>query len=244
MPGTGDDTGRIAGEVIRGMVWLCLGSLGITATLLLRTAARDPLRAYGPLIPLFAGAYLLITGIEKLVSGFLAMRRLRGASKPRLLGSRAMAGLLLIAVAAAAPSAAWLHRRPYWDAVTKLNAGEEATGKLKAIAERHAAAMQAGAEGASALEAWGQAASAAAPLRPAFSTSLDAARYLSANATGTVKTRADIDSRYYALCLEWMDLYDRVSRSMEQESMAEPPEAWVEAQNDIINRIQALPAPP
>jgi len=244
MPAPDRVTGGIGRDVIRGMVWLCLGSLAVTATLLLRTAARDPLSAYGPFIPLLAGAYLLILGIEKLVFGFRAMRRLPGPSKPRLFGTRAGAGLLLLVVALAAPSAAWMHRRPYWDAVEKLNAGEEATQKLRTIAERHAAAMQEGAVDASALEAWRTAATTGAALRPMFAASLDAARYLSANAAGAVKQRAEIDVRYYALCLEWMDLYDQVTRTIGAESMVEPPDAWAETQNGIIERIQALPTPP
>jgi len=237
------DPGRIAGDMIRGMVWLCLGSLALTVGLLVRTAAGGPLARYAPFVPILGGAYLLILGVEKLVTGFGRARRAGDAETRRHPGRQVAAGVVLLAVALSAPAAAYLHRRPYWNAVSRLASGDGATERLQAIAERHAATMQSGAEGAAALDAWRTAAAAATPLREQFSASLDAARYLAANATGAVKERADIDRRYYALCLEWMDLYDGVTRSLSEESMMEPPETWALTQNAIIERIQALPSP-
>jgi len=103
--------------------------------------------------------------------------------------------------------------------------------------------IQSGAVGAKALDSWKDAARAAMPLRTEFSAALEGARYLELS-DGGMRAQAEIDARFYALCLEWMDLYDQVNRSLGESSMLDPPVDWSTRQDDIINRIQALPAHP
>ena len=230
-PGSGDGPALAR----RGMLWFALGAAVIITTHLLRVWAPGPLARYGPFIPMVAGAYALVLGVEKMVSG---VRR-----APRPAGPTLAACVCLVAAVAVAGGAVYLRRAPYWRSISAWQGGGAAASKLQAIAERHAANMQSGATGAAAIDSWRRSAQAAVPLRPEFAAALDAARYLAASGGG-LRAQADIDVKFYTLCLEWMDLYDRVRRTMSEVSLDEPPPEWAVAQDDIITRIQALPAHP
>lgn len=227
-----------------GMAWFAAGSVVVIATWLLRPAGGGPIVRYGPFLLMFAGAYGLVVGIEKMVAGYRAGRASTDAATRARVGRQTLAGALLLVVSVAAGAGVWAYRAPYWKAVRTIGAGDGASARLRAIAERHVAAIESGASGQDALASWRRSADEALPLRPQFEAALEGARYLRAEATGTMRTRGEIDAQFYALCLEWMDLYATVQRALQQESMMEPPEDWARRQNDIVDRIQSLPPPP
>ncbi|HZC78209.1 MAG TPA: hypothetical protein VE258_10690, partial [Ktedonobacterales bacterium] len=108
---------------------------------------------------------------------------------------------------------------------------------------RHAAAIQASTTGAAALQSWKETAATALPLRPDFAAALEGARYLE-TAGGSLRAQAEIDARFFALCLEWMDLYESVQKALNDVSMTDPPSDWSVKLEGIIDRIQALPQHP
>jgi len=234
---TQEPTDTTRGPILarRGMIWFAAGAAVIIATHLLRAWGEGPLPRFGPLVPMVLGAYAVLYGLEKMYSG---LRRLQGKGR-----GLAAACVILLLMGCAGGALAWRFRAPYWGALAARGRGEAAAEKLKTIAERHAAVIQSGAVGAKALDSWKDAARAAMPLRTEFSAALEGARYLELS-DGGMRAQAEIDARFYALCLEWMDLYDQVNRSLGESSMLDPPVDWSTRQDDIINRIQALPAHP
>lgn len=238
---TGQDARK--GDIAAGMAWFGAGSVVILLTLLFRVGGSAPLTRFGPLIPMCLGAYGLVLGCEKMFGG---LRRVIGSTDPsaRARGRLAMLLCLLLVLAAVGSGAAvWRLRAPYWNAISARNRGDLAAARLRAIAERHAAAIQASTTGADALQSWKETAATALPLRPDFAAALEAARYLEA-AGGGLRAQAEIDVRFYALCLEWMDLYESVQRAVHDASMTDPPNEWSEKLDGIIERIQALPQHP
>jgi hypothetical protein len=232
-----------ASQIRRGTLWLALGGVVLVATYWLRTAATTTTGRFGPLALLLAGAYAAITGLEKIYTGWSAGRPAADPPERARLRRAVWPALALGLVLAVSAGLAWRARAPYWHAVASLAEGDRAAETLRDLAERHAAAMQSGATGIKALESWRDSSTHALRLRPSFDESLEAARYLSRNASGAVRTRAENDASFFTLCLEWMDLYQRVQQETAGSSMAEPPEDWGRIQNDIIERIQALPRP-
>jgi hypothetical protein len=230
-------------QVRRGTFWLGIGGVVLVATYWSRTAATSAAGRYAPLVLLLAGAYAAITGIEKIYTGWSARRLGADAAERARLRRAVWSALALGLVLAIAAGLAWRGRAPYWRAVASLAEGDRAAETLRDVAERHASAMQSGASGLRAVEAWRESSGHALRLRPSFDESLEAARYLSRNASGVVRARAENDTSFFTLCLEWMDLYQRVQQETDGTSMAEPPEDWGRIQNDIIERIQALPRP-
>lgn len=226
--------------MLRGAIWLALGAGLVIAGYLVRTPSPAPVSRYGPLIPMLVGAYGVVLGVEKMLSGFRLARRSSDTAARRRAGAATAACLAVCALAASGGWAAYSYRAPYWRAVADLAAGDLATAELKEIAERHAARMQADVGGAEAIDLWRETAAAALPLRTRFTSSLRAAAHLAENGSGALKHRAERDVRFYGLCLEWMDLYARVQRALSEESMVEPPEEWGRTLNDIIGRIEAL----
>src|SRR5262245_9746664 len=171
MPATEpNDAARL---MLRGAIWLALGAGLIIAGYLMRTASPDLLARFGPLIPMLAGAYGVIVGLEKMVTGFRQAGN--DAAARRGAGAATAACLAACALAASGGWAAYSYRAPYWRAVADLAAGDKTTAELKAIAERHAARMQAGLAGAEALRSWRETAAAALPLKPQFASALQAA---------------------------------------------------------------------
>jgi hypothetical protein len=232
-PDAAGDPGAIAR---RGMLWFAAGATVIIVTYLLLSWGESPWARFGPLVPMCVGAYGLVLGLEKMVTGL----RASGPHRGRL----AIPCAALVTVAIAAGCGAWFLRAPYWKAIERRNGGERASEILRTIAERHAATMQSGAAGQTALESWKRTAEAGVGLKSDFTSALDGARYLEKAASGTLRAQSEIDVRFYALCLEWMDLYQSVLRSFGDVSMTEPPDEWDRRQNDIIDRIQALPRHP
>lgn len=224
-----------SGEALarRGMLWFAAGAAVIIGTHLVRAWGPGPLPRYGPLVPMCLGAYALLYGLEKMYAG---IRRApdRGV---------AVACVALVLAGLASGAAAWQYRPAYWSSIAARGRGEAAAEKLKAIADRHAVTMQSGATGARALVSWHDSAGAAAPLRADFTATLEGARYLQVSGHG-MKAQAEIDARFYFLCLEWMDLYDQILRALGESSMLDPPAEWSTRQDDIVGRIQALPADP
>jgi hypothetical protein len=235
-----EDLPALAG---RGVLLLAAGGAIAIVTWWARTASPNPAARFVPYLLLLAGAYLAITGVEKLAGAWKRGRA--GVDDPETsaaLQRRLVAGALVLLAIAALGAAAWRDRAPYWRAVKTLAEGDTATDSLRTIAERHAAAMQAGASGAEALASWDASASQALPLKGTFTRSLEAAQYLAASSSGSVKERADEDVIFYGLCLEWMSLYEQVQTEIRATSMAEPSVAWGQSQDAIIERIQQLPS--
>lgn len=244
-PSPSEGTPPDAPTIVRhGIFWFGAGAVLIIITYLLCVWSPNPLIRWGPLAPMIAGAYGVVLGIEKIISG---LRRSFAVEQPAARARARVATIscaLLIAIAAAAGAGVWRLRAPYWSAIESRNQGDRASQQLKAIAERHAAMIQSGAGGSEALKSWSESATAALQLRPAFSAALDGATYLNTPAGGSLRAQAEIDARFFRLCLEWMDLYENVQRSVNEVSMMEPPDEWGMKQNDIIERIQALPPNP
>ncbi len=233
---SGPDPKAMLALLKRGMLWLTAGGGILAGTWCLSTAAWPYLLSVALLV---AGLYAAALGAEKILAGYLRGRR-QGDSRERAkVRAAAAVGLALAAALAAACAGAWSYRAPYWSAVKVVNAGQAAAGRLKAIAQRHAARMEAKATGLEALESWRESAERALPLRPDLAAALEGARYLSVHASGSVKQRAGSDVRFFGLCLEWMDLYARVESELRGQSMEQPPEDWTDFQNDIVRRIQA-----
>lgn len=218
----------------RGILWVALGT-GVTLFTYLRASAGGTYFFMWGLIGL---------GLFEMISGYI---RGRGVSDPldrSRLRTSATLCLTVLALAAISGGAAWRYRAPFWSAVATLSRGDDAAAKLKTIAERHAAKMESGVPGPAALESWKESAQGALPLRPDFAAAAEAARYLETVATGSLKARAGIDSRFYAICLDWIDLYASIARSLGSESMTDPPEEWTTMQNALVDRIEALPSLP
>jgi len=232
-----------AALVRRGALTLAAGGLVLVGTYWLRSASTDPVMTYLPLAVLLAGAYVAITGLEKAITGWRAGRRDAAGAQRAGVRRGMTAVIIVLVVLAAAGTAAWFDRAPYWKAVRAMTSGDGAMVKLKAIAERHVASMQQGLPEAQALASWKEAAEQALVLRPALEDALEGSRYLAAEGSGDVRARAAADSSFYPLTLEWMDLYQRVQAEIASTSMTAPSEEWSRTQNDIIERIQSLPKP-
>jgi hypothetical protein len=190
---------------------------------------------------MFAGAYGVVVGVEKMISGFRA-----GRAAPET-QSRAMRALLIcgviVIVALGAGAATYWKRSPYWEAVKGLNRGEAATQQLRTIGEKHATDLGASPEGAPALEIWRRTSEQGRLLKPEFVAAVEAARHLAATESGKARFRAELDVKFYDLCIEWVDLYDRIHNQIETQSIAEPPVDWALDYDDVINKIQALIEP-
>ena len=218
----------------RGILWIALGT-GVTLFTYLRASA--------------GGRYffmwgLLALGLFEMIYGFLRGRSVSDPLDRSRVRTSAIFCLAVLVLAGISGGAAWRHRAPFWKAVDDLSRGDDAAARLKTIAERHAARMEAGADGQAALQSWKESAEGALPLRPDFEAAARAAQYLETAATGSLKTRAGIDKQFYAICQEWLNLYDSIARHMSEESMVEPPDEWATRQNELVERIQALPPLP
>jgi hypothetical protein len=233
-----------------GCVWFVLGGVVIIVVHLLRTSSNDPLVRYGPLVPMFAGAYALVVGVEKMVTGFRAGR----AGSDPVTSARAkraltICGALAVVTLGAGGYTYWM-RMPYWDAVKldveaqeAINRGEVATQELRKIGQRHATDLQAASEGSPALEIWKRTSGEGRLLKPEFVAAAAGARRLADTQTGTVQSRAEVDVKFYDLCIEWVDLYENIHNQIATTSIEEPPIEWAIEYDDVIDRIQSLIEP-
>jgi len=218
------------------MAWLAAGGAVVAGTWCLRTISTPYVLGTACLV---AGLYAIVVGVERILSGYRLGRVVEDPRERGRVRAGAAAGLALAVVVAAACAGAWYYRAPYWLAVKQVNAGHAAAGILKAIAQRHAARMEAGPTSLEALESWKESAARGLPLRPELAAALEGATYLKTHGSGALKDRAGSDARFFGLCLEWMGLYARVEREMRDRSMEQPPDDWTDLQNDIVRRIQA-----
>ncbi|MFQ5701152.1 MAG: hypothetical protein ACE5HU_04855 [Acidobacteriota bacterium] len=233
-----------ATTIRRGVVMFLLGAGVMIGVHLLRDASPDALHRYGPVLVMIAGAYLLVVGVEKMIRGFAAGRRTPDSRDRRLLTMVAVGCTAAALVSLGAAVVAYEHRAPYWNAVSSLNAGEDATQSLERIGEAHIDLLAKTTAGTESLAVWRKTAESALPLRPVFSRALEAARYLARTESGPARHRAEIDVRFYALCLEWMELFARIRTMTESESMVAPPASWPVEYDEIVDRIQSLESVP
>ncbi|HEY3175929.1 MAG TPA: hypothetical protein VGK94_09265 [Candidatus Polarisedimenticolia bacterium] len=217
-----------------GMVLVALGTLITVVTYLRAAPGERYYQMWG----------LIVLGLGAMVHGFVQGHRRGGPPARSRINRWGGACLTVLVIAAGGWSGAWLYRAPFWSAVEALSRGDDAAKKLRAISGRHAARMEAGASRGATLDSWQESAVEAIPLREAFAEAAQAARYLREEAGGTTRERAVIDAQFYPLCLEWIDLYAGVQRQIAQESMAEAPLEWEIRQDEIVERIRALPLPP
>lgn len=224
----------------RGLVWFVAGAALLIVTHALRRAGSTPAGQWGPLLPMVAGAWGVVVGVEGILGGWWAARAApAGADRHRAIHLGLLSAIVAV-VALAAGVAVWRQRADYWSAWHNLAAGREAGRQLEEISAGPAEATQSGMPGPAALEVWRQAAARGAALRPAFEASLAGARRLAGIGSAHERAIAAQDIAYYSLCLEWMNLYDRVLASLGDSSMAEPPAEWPVTHDGIVERIQAL----
>ncbi len=220
-----------------GRIWFAAGAAVLIGTYALASAG-DSYYVIGA--ALVAGLYALALGAERILAAWWRGRAEVDRSARAAAGRGAVSALALAAAAVA--GGAWVHaeRAPYWRSVRALSAGAEASTRLRASAERQTAAMQRGVSEQAALDVWRHAVDEVLPLRGPFSSALEGARWLAAHGPDSLRTRAQDEARFYELCLEWMDHYAGVDRTLRSESLEGPPGEWVERQNDVVERIQRL----
>lgn len=226
-----------------GCLWFVVGGAVIMVVHMLRTSSSDPLERWGPLVPMFAGAYCIVVGIEKMFSGF---KTARASGEPRIargaMRTLIICGVIVLSILGAG-AATYMKRSPYWDAIKERDAGETAFQELRAISEKHAVDLGASPEGPAALEVWRSTSSKGRVLKPAFVTALEATKYLASVETGKKKFRAELDGKFYNLCAQWADLYERIHNQIENTSIEAPPDDWAIDYDDVIERMQALIEP-
>ena len=239
------DTASPSQRAISAMRWgILVVNLGVGVTLFTYLKSGD-LDTYVMFTRVYRlGWGVIALGLFEMISGYVRGRGVTDPVEQSRVRSTAAFCLVVLVVAAIAGTAAWRYRAPFWSAVEMLSRGDDAAARLRTIAERHAATMESGAGGLAALKSWKESAEGAIPLRADFAAAAEAARYLETAATGSLKTRAGIDAQFYALCIEWADLYSSIARRMAEESMIEPPEEWTTRQNALVDRIEALPPLP
>ena len=237
------DSTEPAGALTRGLAWFVIGGAVIITVHLFRVSSSEPLLRWGPLLPMFAGAYAVVVGIEKMVTGFRSGRALGNPADRGRVRRTAILCAVCVAGSLGAGWGAWSYRAPYWNAISGLHEGDLAAARLKEIGERHVDGLADDSEGPGALEVWRRTSREAGALRPGFATALASARYLARSESGGMKARAQIDIGFYTLCLEWMDLFDRIQHAFETQSLAEPPLEWPLKYDDIIRRIRELETP-
>ena len=226
----------------RGMIWLAAGTgVILAAEWASRGGGTAPWVRYGPLLLMFAGAYGVVRGLEGMVSGFRLGRKLDDSAARRRVTRSGVVGLALVLLAGAAAASSLLQRNAYRIAIRDLAAGHAASAKLSDIAQRHAESIRSATGAREALRSWQTSASEALPLRPQFVAASSAARHLSHAGPSAHRDEAEVDIQYYGLCLEWLDLYARIDRAFQQESIAEPPPEWEAQLEEIIDRMEALP---
>ena len=226
-----------------GCTWFAIGGAVIMAVHLLRTSSADPLERYGPLVPMFAGAYGIVVGVEKMVSGYRAARaNAEPSGQSRATSTLLICGVIVLGILGAG-AATYFKRTPYWDAVKGINRGEAATQELRTIGEKHAVDLGAALEGKAALEVWRRTSEQGRLLKPEFVAAAEASRRLATTESGKARSRAELDVKFYDLCIEWADLYDRIYNQIESQSISEPPLDWGIDYDDVINRIQELIEP-
>jgi len=235
-----DSLSRLRG----GMVWFAAGTAVILLTLWWRHAGLTPLARYGPLAAVLVGAYGVVLGLEKMVGGHRLARRLPAEADRSRTSVLAGAGLVLVLLAVTSVVLVHRSRAPYWGAIEGLSEGRRAEQVLQDIAHRHSNVLQAAPDDATTLDSWRRSADEALPLLPAFAGALDASRYLVQSGNSREKAQARIDVEFYELCLEWMDLYREIARTIEESSLVEPPPDWGPRQDSIVDRINALPQGP
>jgi hypothetical protein len=142
-----------------------------------------------------------------------------------------------------AGGAAWWYRAGYWSAVRQHARGDVALAKLRSIGEKHAIDLGETPAGKEAVAVWRRTSEQGRLLKPDFTAAAEASRRLAATESGRVKFRAELDAKFYDLCTEWVDLYDRVYTQITTQSIDEPPIEWALENDDIIMRIQALIEP-
>ncbi len=231
-----------------GCAWFIIGGAVIMVVHLLRTSSTDPLERFGPLVPMFAGAYGIVVGAEKMISGFRAGRAAAGpGAQSRATRMLLICGAIVVATLGAGAATYW-KRAPYWDAVKgiarSIERGEAATQELRTIGEKHAIDLGEAPAGAPTLEIWRRTSEQGRLLKPEFVAAADASRQLAATAAGENRFRAEMDVKFYDLCIEWVDLYDRIHNQIQTQSIEEPPLEWALDYDDVINRIQELIEPP
>ncbi|HKY32959.1 MAG TPA: hypothetical protein VJV23_10510 [Candidatus Polarisedimenticolia bacterium] len=231
-------TARTTGDPLtEGKSWLRRGALllpvGLTAMAVMLTLIRllrPPLLLASPVMLL--AAYPIIVGGEGLLRGAAAAW---GSSLPAARRLRRLAGAAAV-VSLLAPAAVL---GALWEKAGVFERGDRATDRLQHIAERHVARLQQGAEGTGAVSVWRESSSQGLSLRQDLEAAGSLAR-ARLRFLGSVSARAREDAAFYDLCAEWMDLYARVQSTLDQTSLAEPPEDWGETQNSIVERIQSL----
>jgi len=227
-----------------GCAWFAIGGAVIMVVHLLRTSSAEPLERYGPLVPMFAGAYGIVVGVEKMVSGYRAARAHAGpGGQSRTTRALLICGVIVLGILGAG-AATYFKRTPYWDAVKGINRGEAATQELRTIGEKHAVDLGAAPDGKAALEIWRRTSEQGRLLKPEFVAAAEASRHLAAIESGKTRLRAELDVKFYDLCIEWVDLYDRIYNQIGTQTMQEPPLDWGIDYDDVINRIQELVQPP
>ena len=229
-----DTASKAVAAMRRGILWILIGT-GVTLFTYLRASAGQRYFLMWGLVGL---------GLFEMIAGYIKRRSVVDPLERSRLQTWGGLCLAVLAVALVAGVAARQYRAPLSNAVEDLSRGDDAATRLKTIAERHAAKMEAGPDGATALQSWKESADGALPLRPDFAAAASAAKYLETAATGSLKVRAGIDAQFYAICLEWLDLYESIERNMTQESMIEPKDEWAVQQNALVERIEALPPLP
>ena len=223
-----------------GCAWFAIGGAVVMAVHLLRTSSADPLARYGPLVPMFAGAYGIVVGVESMVSGYRAARAsAEPGGQSRATRTLLICGVIVLGILGAG-SATYFKRTPYWDAVKEINRGEAATQELRTIGEKHAVDLGAAPDGKAALEVWRRTSEQGRLLKPEFVAAAEASRHLAATESGKARSRAEVDVKFYDLCIEWVDLYDRIHNQIETQSIEEPPLDWGIDYDDIVNRIVQL----
>lgn len=226
-----------------GCLWFAIGAAVIMAVHFLRTSSSDPLERYGPLVPVFAGAYGVVVGVERMISGYRAARASSDpAAGPGAMRTLALCGAVVVAAVAAGGYTYW-KRVPYWSAAKGLNRGDAATQELRRLGEQHAVDLGESPAGAPALAIWKRTSAQGRLLKPEFVAAAEAARHLAATESGETQFRAELDVKFYDLCIEWVDLYDRIHNQIETQSIEEPPIEWALDYDDVINRIQGLIEP-
>src|SRR5213593_651178 len=111
-PGRVSDPGGPLTTIRRGMIWFAAGGAVVIITHLLRVWGPGPLARLGPLIPMCAGAYGLVVGLEKMIAGLGRSFAVSDAAARARARRGTVSCVLLIAAALGSGAAAWWIRAP------------------------------------------------------------------------------------------------------------------------------------
>ena len=166
----------------------------------------------------------------------------------RIRQGRAAAGVLPVAAVVVVCASTLLFARsiaaPTSGAEDAVDDGERAAQQLRAIIEPQLDLIEANTQGPELLASWKSAAAQALPLKPRFAAAAEASRLLAARTTGDQKRHHEIDVDYFSLCAQWVELYEEVHRTFQQESIPEAPTEWSLRLTEIVHKIQNLPPDP